>query len=128
MPRRKPVRIDTAIRLLHGLIFDLETEPQASRQLVVWWDSGYRFARPARRDKTWWDIGPGDRLIIRGQWETVTAVRPYRAFPVQDRYPEITCGRDWLAGKCQGDMDHRFSLESVSVVMPRITGVDCAVP
>jgi len=88
------------MRRLHCLIFDLETEPPASRQLVVWWDTGYGFARPARRDKTWWGVGPGDRLLIRGKWETVTAVRPYRAFPVQDSDPEITRRQGWLAGTC----------------------------
>jgi len=38
------------------------------------------FARCCASMKRWWDVRPGDRLIIRGKWETVTAVRPCRAF------------------------------------------------
>lgn len=85
---------------IHALMFDLESPPPPSRQLVAWLneDGDGLATRHAHPDKTLLDARAGDVIVHQRKQYVVSAVKPYRTSLCRDesQYPFVKNGREFL--------------------------------
>ncbi len=83
---------------IHSLIFELETDPPRSRELVVQLNESDQgeSTRPAHPDHTLLDVRHGDTIILHGTPELVLGVKPWRTSLCRGTYPAAESGNAWL--------------------------------
>ena len=91
-------------RTIKAIRFAVEADDGKVFELIAWLeqDGNGKHLKPSHPDHSLLDVRVGDRVTyMRRKVVTVRSIRPWRTSECKDdtQYTDISCGRDWEAGK-----------------------------